>query len=204
MSRTMLTGNAAAAWGARLAEVDYVPAFPITPQNEIVETLARWSADAEYVIVMTNSFASIGKAAVKRLRERGKKIGLARLRLIRPFPHGEIQRALRRRKAVAVIDQNISWARAAFSLARSPARFTASPIARPCCSRLSAGWAGGDFDPASSTPFLTSWKAPRRRTSWRQSRIFCLPPTNAGRWSGFSRSRRGQRNEGAPAGVQDP
>jgi pyruvate ferredoxin oxidoreductase alpha subunit len=28
--------------------------------------------------------------------------------LIRPFPHGEIQRALRRRKAVAVIDQNIS------------------------------------------------------------------------------------------------
>lgn len=64
--------------------------------------------DAEYVLVMTNSFASIGKAAVKRLRERGKKIGLARLRLIRPFPHGEIQRALRGRKAVAVIDQNIS------------------------------------------------------------------------------------------------
>jgi pyruvate ferredoxin oxidoreductase alpha subunit len=40
----MLTGNAAAAWGARLAGVDYVPAFPITPQTEIVETLARWSA----------------------------------------------------------------------------------------------------------------------------------------------------------------
>ena len=42
MTRIMLTGNAAAAWGARLAEVDYVPAFPITPQTEIVETLARW------------------------------------------------------------------------------------------------------------------------------------------------------------------
>ena len=38
----LLTGNAAAAWGARLAEVDYVPAFPITPQTEIIETLARW------------------------------------------------------------------------------------------------------------------------------------------------------------------
>jgi pyruvate ferredoxin oxidoreductase alpha subunit len=42
--RALLTGNAAAAWGARLADVDYVPAFPITPQTEIVETLAGWAA----------------------------------------------------------------------------------------------------------------------------------------------------------------
>jgi pyruvate ferredoxin oxidoreductase alpha subunit len=42
MTRILLTGNAAAAWGARLARVDYVPAFPITPQTEIIETLAGW------------------------------------------------------------------------------------------------------------------------------------------------------------------
>ena len=42
MSRTMITGNGAAAWGARLAKADYVPAFPITPQTEIIETLGRW------------------------------------------------------------------------------------------------------------------------------------------------------------------
>ena len=42
MKRTLLTGNGAAAWGARLAAVDYVPAFPITPQTEIIETLANW------------------------------------------------------------------------------------------------------------------------------------------------------------------
>jgi pyruvate ferredoxin oxidoreductase alpha subunit len=42
MTRTLLTGNAAAAWGARLAQVDYVPAFPITPQTEIIETIAAW------------------------------------------------------------------------------------------------------------------------------------------------------------------
>ena len=40
--RILLTGNAAAAWAARLARVDYVPAFPITPQTEIIETLAAW------------------------------------------------------------------------------------------------------------------------------------------------------------------
>ncbi len=42
MRRKLLTGNAAAAWGARLADVDYVPAFPITPQTEIIETIAGW------------------------------------------------------------------------------------------------------------------------------------------------------------------
>jgi len=41
----MMTGNLAAAWGARLADVDYVPAFPITPQTEIVEALSKWCAD---------------------------------------------------------------------------------------------------------------------------------------------------------------
>ncbi|HVW38510.1 MAG TPA: hypothetical protein VHB99_14445 [Pirellulales bacterium] len=41
-AKKLLTGNAAAAWGARLAAVDYVPAFPITPQTEIIEKLAEW------------------------------------------------------------------------------------------------------------------------------------------------------------------
>ena len=43
--KRLLTGNAAAAWGARLARADYVPAFPITPQTEIVELLADWFDD---------------------------------------------------------------------------------------------------------------------------------------------------------------
>lgn len=53
MSRVLLTGNAAAAWGARLADVDYVPAFPITPQTEIIETLAGWCARGEMQARMT-------------------------------------------------------------------------------------------------------------------------------------------------------
>jgi len=40
--KKLMTGNEAAAWGARLAEVDYIPNFPITPQTEIIETLSRW------------------------------------------------------------------------------------------------------------------------------------------------------------------
>jgi pyruvate ferredoxin oxidoreductase alpha subunit len=41
MTRDLMTGNTAAAWGARLVDVDYVPAYPITPQTEIIESLAR-------------------------------------------------------------------------------------------------------------------------------------------------------------------
>jgi len=40
----LITGNEAAAWGARLAKVDYVPIYPITPQTEIVERLSEWAA----------------------------------------------------------------------------------------------------------------------------------------------------------------
>jgi pyruvate ferredoxin oxidoreductase alpha subunit len=64
--------------------------------------------DAEHVLVMTNSFSTLGKAAVKRAREKGIKAGLLKLRLLRPFPEMDIRDVMRGRKTVAVIDQNIS------------------------------------------------------------------------------------------------
>jgi pyruvate ferredoxin oxidoreductase alpha subunit len=47
MRRTLLTGNGAAAWAMRLARAEYLPAFPITPQTEIIETAAEWIAAGE-------------------------------------------------------------------------------------------------------------------------------------------------------------
>ena len=66
------------------------------------------SDDADYVYVMMGSFASKAKAAVDKLREAGWKIGLLRPRLLRPFPEKLFQSLLAGKKAVAVIDQNIS------------------------------------------------------------------------------------------------
>lgn len=88
--------------------------------------------DAEWVIVMTNSFATIGKAAVKRMRDRGEKVGLLRLRMIRPFPHAEIARALAGRRAVGVIDQNLSIGKGGilFAEVASALQGTASPPLR--------------------------------------------------------------------------
>jgi pyruvate ferredoxin oxidoreductase alpha subunit len=64
--------------------------------------------DADYVLVMSNAFATKGKAAVARMRSRGVRAGLLRLRVMRPFPGTVVAEALRGRKAVAVIDQNLS------------------------------------------------------------------------------------------------
>jgi pyruvate ferredoxin oxidoreductase alpha subunit len=64
--------------------------------------------DAEFAIVMVGSFATKGKAAVNRWRAQGHRVGLLRLRLVRPFPVQEVADALRGRRAIGVIDQNIS------------------------------------------------------------------------------------------------
>ncbi len=64
--------------------------------------------DAEDVLVMTNAFASKGKAAVDAARAEGKRVGLLRLRMIRPWPAEAIRRALQGRRAVAVLDQNLA------------------------------------------------------------------------------------------------
>jgi len=59
--------------------------------------------DADYVIVATAAMAAEAKEAVKRLRERGKKAGLARLRVFRPMPY-----ELLKYDKMIVIDRAIS------------------------------------------------------------------------------------------------
>lgn len=64
--------------------------------------------DAEYVLIMMDSFSTLGKAAVKEAREKGMKAGLLRLRLLRPFPAKDIVDQIKGKKVAAVLDQNIS------------------------------------------------------------------------------------------------
>jgi pyruvate ferredoxin oxidoreductase alpha subunit len=43
-----MDGNEAGAWSARLANVQVVPNFPVTPQTELIETLAKWKVDGKF------------------------------------------------------------------------------------------------------------------------------------------------------------
>ena len=62
--------------------------------------------DAEVALVLIGSTAGTAKACVQRLRERGVKAGLLKLRVFRPFPMEEIAQALSHVKAVAVMDKS--------------------------------------------------------------------------------------------------
>lgn len=62
--------------------------------------------DAEVAVVVINSTAGTAKAAIDSLRAEGKKVGLLKVRVFRPFPHAEICDALKNVKAIAVMDRS--------------------------------------------------------------------------------------------------
>ena len=61
--------------------------------------------DAEIAIVCMNSTAGTTKAVVDKLREKGVKAGLLKIRVYRPFPGEEVAEVLSHLKAVAVLDK---------------------------------------------------------------------------------------------------
>ncbi len=63
--------------------------------------------DAEYAVVIIGSAAGTCKAAVDQIRATtGKKVGLVKIRVFRPFPEEELAEVLKGMKAVAVMDRS--------------------------------------------------------------------------------------------------
>ncbi len=67
------------------------------------------TADADYIMLLMGSAAGTAKQAVDELREEGKKVGILKLRVFRPFPADEIAMALKNCKAVAILDRCESY-----------------------------------------------------------------------------------------------
>lgn len=65
--------------------------------------------DADYILITLGSIAGLVKETVDKLRDEGRKVGLLRLRYIRPFPNEEIADAVKNAKAVAVLEKDISF-----------------------------------------------------------------------------------------------
>lgn len=61
--------------------------------------------DAEYALVIMSSAAGTAKETVDRLRAEGKKVGLLKIRVFRPFPGEEIAEALKHVKTLAIMDR---------------------------------------------------------------------------------------------------
>jgi pyruvate/2-oxoacid:ferredoxin oxidoreductase alpha subunit len=67
-----------------------------------------WLEDAETVLVTAGTIGSTARVTIDALRERGKKVGMVRIRLFRPFPRAELIEVLGHAQKIAVIDRNIS------------------------------------------------------------------------------------------------
>ena len=65
--------------------------------------------DAEYVLVTLGSLTGSARIAVDKARENGVKVGLVKIRCLRPFPKNEVIELLAGRKAIGVIDRNVSF-----------------------------------------------------------------------------------------------
>jgi len=61
--------------------------------------------DAEVVILAMGSTGGTGKVAVERMREQGKKVGLIRARVYRPFPQEAMLKAVSKAKVIGIMDR---------------------------------------------------------------------------------------------------
>jgi pyruvate/2-oxoacid:ferredoxin oxidoreductase alpha subunit len=64
--------------------------------------------DADLILVTAGTIAGTCRVVADRCRERGLKVGVLRIRLVRPFPKEEIAEQLRRVKKIAIIDRDFS------------------------------------------------------------------------------------------------
>ena len=72
-------------------------------------TESHRTEDADYIIITLGSIAGLVREVVDALRQEGRRVGLLRLRYLRPFPNEEIANAVKNAKAVAVLEKDISF-----------------------------------------------------------------------------------------------
>jgi pyruvate ferredoxin oxidoreductase alpha subunit len=65
--------------------------------------------DADAVIVVLNSAAGTAKVAVDAMRAQGKRVGLLKPILFRPFPYAEVRAALKDIPAIGVLDRSMDY-----------------------------------------------------------------------------------------------
>ena len=134
--------------------------------------------DAEVVFVIQGGHSVTCQAAVKRLRERGVKAGMARLLWIRPFPTVDLQEALSKAKVVGVVETNLGLGGASYGGILSLDVTTAlyhSPHNHPLVTSFMAGL-GGETIPVNEF----SWMADKMVEAMERGAI-----EKASHWVGF-------------------
>jgi len=66
-------------------------------------------ADADYILITLGSICGTTRIIVDELRSQGVKVGMLKIRFMRPFPEKEIQEITKNAKGIGVLEKNISF-----------------------------------------------------------------------------------------------
>ena len=89
------------------AYADFRKVFGRGPENPWFEEYL--TEDAEVLLLGMGTLSLPVKVAIRKMREDGTKVGLIRLRWFRPVPYEPLAKALRRAKAIGVVDRDYSF-----------------------------------------------------------------------------------------------
>ncbi len=102
--------------------------------------------DADLLLVTAGTIAGTARGVVDARRQRGERVGLAKIRLFRPFPFDHVRRLLGRAAKLAVVDRNLSFGHGGIMASEIRAAFCNQPSA-PVVFSYIAGLGGRDVTP---------------------------------------------------------
>jgi pyruvate/2-oxoacid:ferredoxin oxidoreductase alpha subunit len=138
-----------------------------------VPTYRTEGADA--VLVTMGTTSTTARTVVDELRSRGQKVGLARIRLFRPFPDAALRELAASVDRIGVVDRSFTFGRAGPAATETRAAIYPSPH-RPLVASFLAGVGGRDVTPAHvRRMFAELLGEPIGETRWED-----LAPTEVG------------------------
>jgi pyruvate/2-oxoacid:ferredoxin oxidoreductase alpha subunit len=102
--------------------------------------------DAKILLVTSGTVTSTAREVIDELRAEGRRVGLLKIRVFRPFPAQLVREALRNAEKVAVIDRNISFGMGGIFAQEIKSALYNSPE-RPPIFGFVAGLGGRDITP---------------------------------------------------------
>jgi len=101
---------------------------------------------AKTIMIASGTIASTAKDVIDAMRDAGESVGMAKVRVFRPFPKDEIRKIARNAENIGVIDRNISFGHEGIFFSETKAALYSAPN-RPKVFDFIAGLGGRDVTP---------------------------------------------------------
>jgi 2-oxoisovalerate ferredoxin oxidoreductase alpha subunit len=102
--------------------------------------------DADAILLTMGTASTTARSVVDELREKGRKVGLAKLRLFRPFPDDEVRQLATTADRIGVVDRSYTFGRMGPAATEVSAALYSAPR-RPAVTAFLAGIGGRDVTP---------------------------------------------------------